>query len=655
MSVRMLRSTLLAWLSISAACSDGSEPEPERNPTPTLSAVAPSSVLVGGDDFVLVVRGERFADGATVRWNGQPRPTTRVGQGELRARIAAADIAERARVSVTVVNPAPGGGESSAKVLEISEIPVASVTVTPNPATVAAGQMLALSAKVRDANGRELGSRPITWSSTAPQVAAVSADGIITGVAPGATTIIASVEEVEVAVPLTVGAPSVVPVLSELVPSIAVAGDAAIELTVRGSGFTDGVTAAWNGAARTTRFVSSLELRVQLAAADLAAAGTAKLSVSVAAGASNELSFVVSAGVASVEIRGKAELWSSDVAQYEAVVYDTERRALPGRAVQWSSANTDVLMVDPHGLAFAPGSGSATLSARAGTVTGMASVRVLARPAHDLLYQSTRGGRPTLLIQPMDVDAPPRLLLADGRVAEHPAVSPDGQWVAFTSPSGGTNTDIYLVRRDGGGLRRLTDDVAMDEQPAWSPDGTRIAFRSMRTGDGDIYVMNADGSDQRQVTGLQHQLGDPSRFEPAWTADGQRILFAEGSATVAPFRSSLMSVRPDGTDLRVFSELAGYSIQSPAASPDGRFVAASRHRVGSTLREVVLLTPDGRDAVLIHYPGQGDQPAWSPDGKWLAYTDLGGDVALTQPNEPVYRKITARATGGGDRSSWLPR
>lgn len=655
MSVRTLRSTLLAWLSFTAACSDGSEPEPVRNPTPALTAVQPSTVLVGGDDFTLTVRGERFAEGATVRWNGQPRPTTRVGQGELRAQIAAADIAERARISVTVVNPAPGGGESSAKVLEISEVPVASVTVTPNPATVSAGQTLALSAKVRDANGLDLGSRPITWSSTAPQVATVSAEGIITGVAPGTTTIIASVEDVEVGVALTVGASSVVPILAELLPAIAVAGDPALDLTVRGSGFTDGATAAWNGAARTTRFVSSRELRVQLTAADLAAAGTAKLRVSVPAGASNELTFAVSAGVASVEIRGRAELWSSDVAQYEAVAYDADRRALPNRAVQWSSANTNVVMVDPYGLVFAPGSGSATLSARVGTVSGAANIRVLARPAHDVLYQSTRGGRPTLLIQPMDVDAPPRLLLADGRVAEQPAVSPDGQWVAFHSPSGGTNTDIYVVRRDGSGLRRLTDDAAVDEQPAWSPDGTRIAFRSTRTGAGDIYVMNADGSDQRRLTGLDYQFGDPSSFEPAWTADGQRIIFAQGSALVTPFRSRLMSIRPDGTDLRVFSELAGYSIQAPAASPDGRFIAASRNPVGSTLREVVLLTPDGRDAVLIHYPGQGDQPSWSPDGKWLAYTDLGGDVALTQPNEPVYRKITARATGGGDRSTWLSR
>jgi Tol biopolymer transport system component len=400
--------------------------------------------------------------------------------------------------------------------------------------------------------------------------------------------------------------------------------------------------------------VNARELEVQLEVADLASAGTARIDVRAAGVGSNEMAFVVSAGVASVEVLGPADLWSSDVSQYVAVARDAERRELPGRTVQWSSANTNVLMVDTHGLVFAPGSGATTLTARVGTVAGSTRVTVVGRPAHDVIYHSMRSGRPMLIRQPMDADEPAQAVMAEQRYAVQAAVSPDGQKIAFVSLNG-TTGDIYVVNRDGTGLRRLTDHAASDEHPAWSPDGARIAFRSERSGAGDIWVMNADGSDQRQVTGLEYQFGDPSSFHPVWSLDGQRILFAQGSSTVSPFRSVIMSIRPDGTDLRAVTNRAGYSDEAPALSPDGRFLAIARRQVGAAERHITLLSPDGTELVLITYPGRGTDPAWSPDGQWLAYTDADGDIALTRPNEEIVRKITARNTGGGESATWIPR
>ncbi len=73
-----------------------------------------------------------------------------------------------------------------------------------------------------------------------------------------------------------------------------------------------------------------------------------------------------------------------------------------------------------------------------------------------------------------------------------PAWSPDGRRIAFSSLRDG-NTEIYLMNADGSGVTRLTYKDDFDSFPAWSPDGRRIAFHSYRDGNWDIYVMNADG------------------------------------------------------------------------------------------------------------------------------------------------------------------
>jgi Tol biopolymer transport system component len=105
------------------------------------------------------------------------------------------------------------------------------------------------------------------------------------------------------------------------------------------------------------------------------------------------------------------------------------------------------------------------------------------------------------------------------------AVSRDGQWLAFDSH--GRQGDIYLMRADGSGLKKLTDDAWRDRHPVFSPDGQTIAFQSDRSGRWELWTIGADGSALMQLT----RTSGESPGDPLWSPDGTFIAFARGRDT----------------------------------------------------------------------------------------------------------------------------
>src|SRR5437667_4733330 len=101
----------------------------------------------------------------------------------------------------------------------------------------------------------------------------------------------------------------------------------------------------------------------------------------------------------------------------------------------------------------------------------------------------------------------------------------DNGKIAFVS-NRDRNFEIYSVNPDGSGQTRLTNNPSADEDPAYSPDGTKIAFVSNRDSldplyvKTDIYVMNADGSQQRKVSETPDK---EESLQPTWSPDGSRI------------------------------------------------------------------------------------------------------------------------------------
>jgi Tol biopolymer transport system component len=211
---------------------------------------------------------------------------------------------------------------------------------------------------------------------------------------------------------------------------------------------------------------------------------------------------------------------------------------------------------------------------------------------------------------------------------QQPANAVPSGTIAFVRVAGDSidaTREIYLMDPDSSGVRALTDagaDGMAAAEPAWSPDGTKIAFvlgppehLGAYAGDGDIYVMNADGTGLTQLTDGLDAAG------PAWSPDGTGIV------SVRDQGSSLVLMNADGSDPhQVRPDGEAYPpYQSPDWSPDGARIAfqASPSR-GVDTNSVYVTNVDGTDTSRLT-PGLSDgSPAWSPDGATIAYAGPDG-------------------------------
>ena len=277
-----------------------------NNPLPAISGLSPASTSVGASTFTLTVNGSGFVPASVVRWNGSDRTTTFVSGTQLRATIAAADVASIGTAQVSVFNPQPQGGTSNAQPFSI-QYAVPTLTSL-QPATAVAGTnglTLTVSGTgfVSASVVRWNGSNRATGLISATQLTAMidAADLASAGTAsvtvfnpsPGGGTSNGQTFTISAA-----GGGSPVPVIGTLAPSAVTAGGAAFVLTVSGSSFVASSIVRWNGANRTTSYVSPTQLTAQIAAADIASAGTAQVTVftpTPGGGTSSALTFNVTA------------------------------------------------------------------------------------------------------------------------------------------------------------------------------------------------------------------------------------------------------------------------------------------------------------------------------------------------------------------------
>lgn len=184
-------------------------------------------------------------------------------------------------------------------------------------------------------------------------------------------------------------------------------------------------------------------------------------------------------------------------------------------------------------------------------------------------------------------------------------VSPDGSMIVFTSTRDG-DLDIYTMRVDGTDVRRLTSTVGYDGGPFFSPDGSLIVYRSwhpetpdevaeyhtlladglVRPSRMEIWVMRADGSEQRQVTTL-----GGANFAPYFHPDGRRVIFASNHHDPRSRNFDLYLVNLDGTGLERVTTSPEFDA-FPMFSPDGTRLVFASNRYATVEGETNLFIAD---------------------------------------------------------------
>ena len=209
------------------------------------------------------------------------------------------------------------------------------------------------------------------------------------------------------------------------------------------------------------------------------------------------------------------------------------------------------------------------------------------------------------------------------------------------------------MNADGSDRRRLTDHPAGDFQPVFSPDGRRIAFVSLRTGNFKIFVMNADGTQERLLTKTPKWVGDAS---PSWSPDGRWIAFA--SSRLKDGNPEIFKMRPDGSRVTrlTFTDTAGEISPDdgfPSWSPDGRSIVFSSTRAAAQ-HDLYVMGADGKNVRrLTTNPSFDDWAAkWSRDGRSIVFEAVGrsaSNVYLVDADGSGLRRV-----GRGSSPVWRP-
>jgi TolB protein len=224
-----------------------------------------------------------------------------------------------------------------------------------------------------------------------------------------------------------------------------------------------------------------------------------------------------------------------------------------------------------------------------------------------------------------------------------PAWSPDGRKLAFVSRRDG-NSEIYVMNADGSDQENLTRQQASDSHPSWSRDGRKLAFVSRRDGNAEIYVMNADGSGLRNVTRTPWD-----DLDPAWSPDGRAIAFVQKTCWPNPrvtrcataYETYLSIVNADGSGLRRLTTHLAH-VFNPSWSTDGKTI-----RYGGYL---VSADGSGRRKLPRNVPLAG---AWSPDGQRIAFVPLAHSPA--ENRNPTKQGLWVMSADGSDVRRVAPK
>ncbi len=193
--------------------------------------------------------------------------------------------------------------------------------------------------------------------------------------------------------------------------------------------------------------------------------------------------------------------------------------------------------------------------------------------------------------------------------------------IAFASIRTG-NDDVFVMDSDGSNVRQLTTNTASDRNPSISADGSKVFFESTRIGTPQIFVINSDGTGEKRLTGNSF-----SDYGAEVSPDGNYVVFAsnrDGNAEIYIMDS-------DGTDQRRLTNISAID-DSPVISPDGSRIVFISDR--GSVRRVWTMNIDGSGAAQVTGGSFGNEydPRWSPDGSKIVYVNTSGGINTINAN-----------------------
>ncbi|PQV63382.1 protein of unknown function (DUF5050) [Abditibacterium utsteinense] len=240
-------------------------------------------------------------------------------------------------------------------------------------------------------------------------------------------------------------------------------------------------------------------------------------------------------------------------------------------------------------------------------------------------------------------------LTPDLKTEQGPCFSPDGEKIVWSSsrPSRFQSPQIHAMNRDG------TDSTLLNDwgiEPRFSADGKKIVFSSNRNVVDNIYVMNADGTEQnRLTTNLTNNLIHEAKYDvhPCFSPDGKKIVYT----TWKRHNSQIWVMDADGTHPFRLSYNTNYD-ETPSFSPDGKKIVFTRR---DAKREIYIMDADGHHQTrLTKSDFNNYHPCFSPDGKKTAFTraGLGWEIYVMNVDGS---NLTFLTKGGNDSQlSWAP-
>jgi Tol biopolymer transport system component len=222
---------------------------------------------------------------------------------------------------------------------------------------------------------------------------------------------------------------------------------------------------------------------------------------------------------------------------------------------------------------------------------------------------------------------------------DSPTWSPDGEALSFESIHNRLGREIYRVTLADNRIQRLTNNPAEDSHHTWSPDGKRIAFISNRNDLFQLFVMQADGSQQGII-----DVGDMAVIAPAWSPDGNSIAFVgfvSGVSEAEIFTVSPVCTALDTQCTPIIHQITHHqtTIDDVSWSPDGKRLAFISMRDGD-LDIYIHDIATGLEYQLTQNEVVDQYPSWSLDGQAIAYlSNRTGDYAVF--TQPVYNDAAA--------------